>query len=416
LRISPDEPQHAKPRGRTLDDLREQGRVQLASQAFEVTHALDEGGGVTGGKGAFYRARVAISPEIGVDESELTVWPNLEVTELERRDPGGVAIIGWSMTIQDLQESSVKVVRAVFDKGKAEGQLGWLDQDASMSIPELAVELAAVQVVFQWLDYKRDLTFSVATTACPDMAAGEDPDDTWKDVYVAMKLEGLNSNTAGQQAAHRLRSALEQRGAKNVYANVGVEVVPGGNLRVKTLNESVPNPGPAGDIDLLKLKDGAKKLSIGDIINYDDIDYWRRVTIQTKDHTNAKLEEFLEAGTRKKGSSLLGWTKWGAFTVVIGSALNIANAGSDMAFALKTVSASPCFRQVLKCAAVEDANGTTQALNQLFDELSSAYTTIGQQRLIQTARLHALGAVDRTIVAVIAERKRLEQEEKGQEK
>jgi RHS repeat-associated protein len=231
------------------------------------------------------------------------------------------------------------------------------------------------------------------------LGKNEVADNLWVEVLFEMKKEGLTADQAGQEAASRLKASLERQNFKNVACNVGVEDAGNGQLKVVSINGKTPEPGRLGDIDIMKFKDGAKVPRPGDVISYGDVEWWKRTTISDKEHVNAKLEQMLEAGTKKKGTGLQGFVRWAAWGAIVAGALNVLDFGDKTREGLLFAYKSKFYRNALKAAAQGDAKGAKVAMIGLLEGIGRlpSMASIGQQRLIEVARLNLNSVMDKAV-------------------
>ena len=144
------------------------GKGETTPQSFTVKVGTNEStanGGMVG-HGGYFEGQVTIGPAVELtNDGKLRVQMSGKAgtKELGRRDPGGLALINWGISMQDFSgHGLVTKVRAVFDKGEAVSEKG--GQDAyELKIPQGATRLNRLEVDWEWdlSQTKKHLVFEV---------------------------------------------------------------------------------------------------------------------------------------------------------------------------------------------------------------------------------------------------------------
>jgi hypothetical protein len=142
-------------------DWRSRDTIFLDTLYIDIEHgnAKDPttGRGMIGG-GGFYHAIMGVAPTCEIiNDSLLNIILNngqMKYKVIERHDPGGLALLGWSFDLMDAENGPryVKMVKVVYDSG--EDSLAGNGGNYTFVVPEGAGKLIRVEVSWEWFNNK----------------------------------------------------------------------------------------------------------------------------------------------------------------------------------------------------------------------------------------------------------------------
>lgn len=141
-------------------------KVTPPAQSFELyfSGGTPSETGQDTGDTPFYHGRIRVAPVIDYPtETKLSIGlftNEVKREDIVRRNPGGLALVSWSIDLSgiDYPYQALKQVRATFDRGGTVNSDG--DANREFVIPAGATRLERFEVDFEWLSFKKTLTFA----------------------------------------------------------------------------------------------------------------------------------------------------------------------------------------------------------------------------------------------------------------